>query len=116
MRISFSWVGSAATQAGVGRAGRAAAAILHEIADQCVHRFIVGAIDERAVAPLLPDQPGPAELGEVEGERGVRHAERPGDRTRRHALVPGLDEQPEQRQAMLLRERAERRDGGGAVH
>lgn len=68
------------------------------------------------MAPLLADEPRPAELGEVEGQGGIRHAESVCDGARRPPLPASLDEEAEQRQAMLLGERAERGDGGGRVY
>ena len=65
---------------------------------------------------LLHDQARAAQLREVEGEGAVRNAQLLGDRARGHALVAGLDEQAEEREAMLLRQRAERLDGSFALY
>jgi hypothetical protein len=64
------------------------------------------------VLPFLEDQAGIAQLAQVKGKRTVRHTERVGDRAGRHALVASLDEQPEQGEAVLLREGAKRLDCG----
>ena len=67
------------------------------------------------MAPLLLDQPGVAELGEVERQGGIGNAQRLGDRARREAVGAGLDQQPEHRQPMFLRERTKRGDGTAEV-
>ena len=104
---------------GGGRASGAVgagAAILHEVGEELVHPAIVGAVDQRAALPLLPDQPRPAEAGEMEGERAVGKAEPLGQRAGGQALLAGLDEQAEQRQPVLLGERGQSGDGLGRLH
>lgn len=60
--------------------------------------------------PLLPDQSGAVQLGEVKRQRGIGHSKRVGDCSGGHALLARLHEQSEQRQPMLLRQRAKRLD------
>jgi hypothetical protein len=65
---------------------------------------------------LLLDQPRAAQLSEVEGERTIGDAERPGDRARRHPVPAGLHEQPEQREPILLRKSAQSVDDRPRIH
>jgi hypothetical protein len=100
--FGLSWIDPDAA-AGCGDAGGPRAAILHEIADEIVHGRVVGAVDDRPVPSLLPHQASLVELGEVEGERRVGHAQGLRDGPRRHPILPRLHEQPEKSETMLLR-------------
>src|SRR3546814_3668078 len=61
------WIGLVVA-AGSGAEVGAGAAIFHEVADEVVHRGIVGAVNDGPVSVLLLHQAGFVELGEVEGE------------------------------------------------
>lgn len=65
--------------------------------------------------PGLPDESRPAELGQVEGKRGIWHAQSLSDRAGRHSLLAGLNEKSEQRETMLLRQRSEGGDRPGRI-
>ena len=67
-----------------GGAGRARAAILHQVIDERIHRAIVGPVDKRPVLPLLLDQSRSRQLGKMKGEGGIRHAQGRGDLACRH--------------------------------
>lgn len=79
------------------------AAIFGQIGDQIVHRRKVGRVID--VATFLPrgDQAGAGELGDVKGERRRGQPQCPGYGTGIEPILPGLDEQAEDRQACLLR-------------
>ena len=90
----------------LGAAVGAGAAIFHEVADERVHRRIVGSVDERAVLPFLPDQSSmrvscarwkESELFGTPSTSAIAPAGMP---------FAGLDEQAKQGQAVFLRERA----------
>jgi hypothetical protein len=100
----------------VGDAIGTAAAILQEIGDEGIHGRVVRAVDQGPVPPLLKDQPSSPQLGQVEGQRAVGHAESVGDRASGHAGVAGLDEQTKQIQPMLLRKSAQGCDSVGRLH
>ena len=97
-------------------AGRAAAAIFGKVGDELVHRGEVGAVDQRAALPLRLDQPGALQLGEMERQAAVGQVERLSDAARGHALPAGLDEQPEQSEAMLLRQSGKTGDHRVRLH
>src|SRR3546814_20661686 len=90
----------------IGGTGRAGAAVFGEIAEQRIHRGIVGGVDEGPALTLLPNQSRPRQLSEMEGKRRVGDAQSLGDRDCRHALVAGLDTETDRREAVLLRARS----------
>ena len=83
------------------------ATVFHEVADEGVHRRIVGAIDERAVLTLLQDQASVPQLRKMKRQRTVRNAKCLGDGPGREPTLARLNEKPEKRQAMLLSQSAQ---------
>src|SRR5688572_22617259 len=113
--LAVSWYCRRACNRGTGFR-RAAAAIRGEIGEQRVHGLVARGIDERPSLAPHADEPGLAQPVEVEGKRVRGQRERRRDLARGHALRAGLDEEPEHVEPVVLRERAERRDGLALFH
>jgi hypothetical protein len=96
-------------------AAASAAAVLGEVGDQRVHRVEVGAVDDVAAVLRGPDQPRVRQFLQVKRQRRRGDVEPPGDGTGGKPGWTGLDQQAEQREARLLRERGEPGDGVGVV-
>ena len=93
-----------------GRARAAAAAVLGEVRNERVRGLEIGGVNDEAPFVAAPGDAGAREAGEMEGQRRRREAELLADAAGRHALRPRLDEQPEDAEPRLLRERGERVD------
>lgn len=90
---------------------RQAAALVGEEIDQAAHAREIGRVVDVAAFALRRDEPRTLQLLQVEGQRGRRQAELLDEIARRIAFRSALHEQPEDRQARLLRQSAERADG-----
>src|SRR5688572_33372341 len=77
------------------------AAFLGEEGDQLLHAGVVGGVDDAPSLASRADQPGMAELREVEGEGGGRDAQRLRDVPRGHAPRTLPDQQPEDLQPRI---------------
>ena len=84
------------------RAGHAAAAVFGEKAEQRIHRVELRGVDHRSSFASYGDEAGHPQTIEVEGQSVGREIERLGDRTCRHPLGAGLDQQAENVEAIIL--------------
>src|SRR5205085_3229316 len=100
--------GRAVRRARVLAAAARAAAVLGEITDQRVHRLEVCAVVDEAALLSGADQSRMRKLFQMERQRGGRDVEVLGDAAGREPCGSLLDQQPEYRQARLLREGGER--------
>src|SRR5687768_6312122 len=103
----FIWFSFGFGLAGRGRAGRAAAAVLGQEADQLVHVIEVGAIDDESPVLATFRDAGSREPGEMERKRRRRKIERFADAARSQAGWARLHEKAKDREPGSLRERAE---------
>ncbi len=88
----------------------AAAAVFGEEADQVVHGFVAGGVDDRPSDLPAVGETGPVQFLQMEGKRRGRHIQQHGDLPGGHALRAGLDQCAEHRQTGRMREGCQRFD------
>ena len=82
--------------------GAALAAVLGQVAEQRVHGLVAGRVDHRASLATHGDEAGVTQAVEMEGQGVGRELEGAGDPSRRHAVRPGLNQQAEHIEAIVL--------------
>src|SRR5687767_1939137 len=87
--------------------GGSLAAVFGEESDQCVHRSVVGGIDDEATLLPASCEASAGQSREVEGQRRGWKLELFADRACGKTVPPCPDQQPEDRQAGILRESGE---------
>jgi hypothetical protein len=87
------------------------AAILRQIAEQGIHRFVLRGVDHRATIAADGDQPGHAQPVEMKGQRVGRQVECLGHLPGGHAFRTGLHQQPKHSETIVLGERGQSRHG-----
>src|SRR5262245_25434544 len=92
------------------RAGSATAAVLGEVADQCVHVVEVSGVDDEAAFLAVANQAGVREVRQMEGERCRRELQSLSDRACGQPLRPCLNQKSEDRETGLMRQRRKRCD------
>ncbi len=94
----------------------AAAAVLRQIHHQRVHCTEVGGVEELAAHSPLGEQSGARQVLQVERERRRQQSNTLSDLARRQAFQPGLDQEPKNRQPMLVCKGGEGLDDLGCLH
>src|SRR5271154_676720 len=89
------------------RARLSAAAVVGQEADERVHAFEIGGVDDEASVLAAFREAGSRKPGEVERERRRREFQLFADASGSHASGSRLDQQPEDREARGLGQRAE---------
>src|SRR4051794_27165994 len=90
--------------------GIALAAVFHQESKQRLETTDIDAVDDGPALPSGQYQPGVAQLRQVERQRRRRNAQPLRQHTGRQSFRPLLNENPEDGQTMLLRERAQSRN------
>ena len=80
------------------------AAVIREIADERRHGGEVSRVDELAALASVGDQPRPLQTLQVEGQGGGYQAHAFGDLAGRQPCRTSLNQQAEDREAMLVRQ------------
>lgn len=94
-----------------------AAAILGQVAQQLVHRRVIGRVINEAPVLTRPRQPGHDQLFEVKAEPAIGlDPERLGDPPDRQALAPGPNQQAENLQTRGMRQSTQRGNGSLLFH
>lgn len=92
------------------------AAIFNEEGDEAAHAGEIGGEDDLTALPPRSHQASAAELGEMAGERVMRHPQGTGDLASRQPLRRGLDQEAEGGEAGFLRQSGKAIDRAGHVH
>ena len=88
------------------------ATVVGEIAEERIHGFVPGRVDHGATVAPDRDKARHAQAVKMERQGIRREVERVGDFPRWHPLRPGLHEEPENVEAIIL---GERRQGGYGI-
>lgn len=93
-----------------------AAAVLRQVRHQRVHCAEVGGVEELAAHSPLGEQSGTRQVLQVERERGRQEPNTLSDLAGRQAFRPGLDQEPKNRQPVLVGKGREGFDDLGCLH
>ena len=92
------------------------AAIFNEEGDEAAHAGEIGGEDDLAALPPRGHQASAAELGQMAGERVVRHPQGTANLASRQPLGRGLDQETQGGEAGFLRQSGKAIDRAGHVH
>ena len=87
-----------------GQTDLALTTVLGQEGDEFIHRDEFGGVADEATFPLPANESHPAEVGQMEGQRGRWQPQLLADGAGVHAVRAGLDEQAEDRQARFMPE------------
>lgn len=96
--------------------GAALAAVLREVGQQFIHRFVFRGINQRPASPAEADQAGVSQLIQMERQCGIRDIQFYGNLAGRHSSGSRTNEQAKYSQAVVMGEGGQGSDGVRRFH